>query len=262
MRFSAIVCSLLIGGETLAADKIVEVLELQHRPAAEILPLLQPLLSDGDQAIDNDFRLIVKTAPERLQSLRQLVAKLDIRQRNLLISVLQSSVKSAAQLNAEAAIAIHPDRIRMQGYQADTRFLDNQRSQQQIRTLEGQTAHIETGEQRPIQNQSFYANPYGYPAIGYNTQLQTASTGFAVTPRLVGDGEVVVDIEPWSEHFLRGGAIEQRNAATSFRARLGEWIEIASSGEQIQSTGGEFLGMNQQTRSNQFHVVIKIEPVN
>lgn len=253
---------MMFGGETIAAEKIIEVVDLQNRPAAEILPLLQPMLEDGDQAVDNDFRLIVKTSPARLASLRQLIAKLDIRQRNLLISVLQNSVKSAAELNAEAALILHPDRIQMQGYQADTRYLDHERTLQQIRTLEGQPAHIETGEQRPIQNQTLYANPYGYPAVGYNTQLQTASTGFAVTPRLIGATEVAVDIEPWSEHFLRGGTIEQRNAATSLRARLGEWIEIASSGEQRQAARGEFLGMNQQSRNDQFHVVIKIESVN
>lgn len=249
-------------GKAYATDAILEVMELQHRPAAEILPLMQPLLDDGEQIVDNDFRLIVRSRPERLESIRALVAKLDVRQRNLLISVLQNSLKSADQLNREAALSIRPNAIRMQGYQADTRLLDDNRNLQQIRTLEGQAAHIESGEQRPIQNLTLYPNPYGYPAVGYSTQLQTASTGFAVIPRLVGNGEVVVEIEPWSEHFLRGGAIEQRNASTSLRTRLGEWIEIAGNQHQQRYQQGEFMGFNQQSQREESHVLIKIELIN
>jgi type II secretory pathway component GspD/PulD (secretin) len=255
--------TILISGTVCAADSIVEVIELQNRPATEIVPLLQPLLSNGDQAIENGFNLLLKTEPNRLANLRSLISKLDIRQHNLLISVLQHSTKSAAELNSEASIAITAGAIEMQGYNADTRNLSSNRSLQQLRTLEGQPAHIETGLQRQVENAAIYNNGYGYPVVGYTTQQQQATTGFAVIPRLSASQEVLIEIEPWSDHFLRGSgsgsAIEIQNANTSIRAQLGEWVEIAGTGNGVQTESNGFKGMNHQSRSNETHTLLKVE---
>lgn len=260
MPFSYLLILMLIGGKVFAAaDSVVEVIALHNRPAAEILPLLQPLLSNGEQVVDNGFSLIVKTEPERLQNLRDLIAKLDLRQHNLLISVLQNSNKSAAELNHEASIAVTSGGIQMQGYNADSRDLSNNRSMQQVRTLDGQPAHIEAGQQRQVETAVIYNNGYGYPAIGYNSQPQQATTGFAVIPRLTGSQEVVLEIEPWSEHFLRGGRIEMQNASTSLRTRLGEWVEIAGTDSGLQSQQNGYNGINHQSCHNQSQLLLKVE---
>lgn len=260
MRFRQFLIALFIGGKVFAADDgVVEIIELQNRPAAEILPLLQPVLSNGDQVVDNGFSLILKTEPSRLQDLRSLIGKLDIRQRNLLITVLQNSVKSADELNQEASIANTPGAIEMQGYNADTRHLSAHRNLQQLRTLEGQPAHIETGQIRPVDNAVIYSNGYGYPLAGYSTQLQQATTGFAVIPRLTAAQEVVLDIAPWSDHFLRGGAIATQNAATTLRTHLGEWVEIAGTGNGLETQRNGFNGLNHQSRNNESHTLLKVE---
>lgn len=259
MRFNRLILTLLIGGNAVAADSIVEVIALQHRPAAEILPLLQPLLGSDQQVVDNGYNLIVKTEPSQLPALRQLIAKLDIRQRNLLISVIQDSIKSADQLNADTGIAITPGTIRMQGYNADTRHLADERNMQYLRTQEGQPAHIEAGQQRPIENAMVYRDAYGYPTLGYSSQQQQASTGFAVIPRLTGRDEVVLDIEPWSEHFLRGGGMEIQNANTRLRTHLGYWVEIAGTSRQQQSSANGYNGYNHLTRNDEHHLVLKVE---
>lgn len=256
MKYSHWLLILTVVGKALADDGAVEVITLHHRPATDLLPLLQPLLNHDERIIDNGFSLIVKAPTQRISQLRSLIQQLDIRQRNLLISVLQNSHQSAAELNSQAAIAIDSHGIQMQGNHTDTRDLANQRNLQQLRTLDGQSAHIETGEQQTIETPSVYYDAFGSPVIGYSTQLQQASSGFSVIPRLVGNQEVVVDIEPWAERFLRGG-IEQRNAATSIRARLGEWIEISGSDLHSQQTG--YRGMNQQSRDQQTRTVIKVE---
>jgi len=249
---------LALSGVAYADNTVIEEIPLYNRPASEIQPLLQPLLEDGDRLIDNGSSLIVKTTPARLESIQALVKKLDARLNNLVISVLQSTNKTAAELNAEAAMAVSPSGIAMRGMVGDTRDLRSNQANQVLRTLEGQAAHISTGQVRPVQNYSVYSSPYGYPAISSNTQMIEASTGFAVTPRLAGQ-QVMLDIEPWSERFQRGGQIETHGARTSIRANLGEWIEIAGSDTTQRSDSQGFNTFNHSTSKNDLRILIKVD---
>lgn len=242
-----------------ADDSVIEVIGLRNRPAAEIQPLLAPLLEANEVVSGDGFNLIVKAGPQRLETLRGLIGQLDTRLHNLLISVMQNSHQSADQLNAAAAIQLSNRSIRMRGMSGDTRNIDQQRTTQQLRTLEGQAAHIEAGNIRPVENIGIYGNTYGYAGITSNTYMQEASTGFAVVPRLAGNDEVVVDIEPWSDRFSNSGSIETRNLRTSVRGRLGEWLQIGGAAEQQQTDSQGFNGLNYSTRNRNYGTLIKID---
>lgn len=242
-----------------ADNSIIEMIALHSRPAAEIQPLLAPMLEANEAVSGDGFNLIVKASPQRLAALRSLVDQLDTRLHNLLISVMQNSHLSADQLNAEAAIQLSGQSIRMRGMSGDTRTIDQQRTTQQLRTLEGQAAHIQAGNVRPVENIGVYGNAYGYAGITSNTYMQEASTGFAVVPRLIGDDEVVVDIEPWSDRFANNGSVETRNLRTSVRGRLGEWLEIGGVTEQGQTDRQGFNGLNYSTRNRNQGTLIKID---
>ena len=237
----------------------MDVIPLHNRPAEEIQSLLMPLLEAGDIINSNGFNLIVKTSPERLDNLRSLIEKLDTPLHNLIISVLQNSYKTANQLNAEAAIAISPPAIRMQGMVGDTRDLDSQRTAQQIRTLEGQAAHIQVGKQRPIENVTLYNSVYGYTGAVVNTQLQEASTGFAAIPHLINQDEVIIDIAPWSDRFLNNGGLATQGIETSLRARLGEWIELGGTDNLEQANSQGFTGLNHSTRNQSVRILLKVD---
>lgn len=242
-----------------ADDNVIGMIALRNRPAAEIQPLLAPMLEANEAVSGDGFNLIVKASPQRLETIRSLIGQLDTRLHSLFISVIQNSYQSADQLNAEAAIQLSHPPIRMRGMNADTRDIDQQRTTQQLRTMEGQAAHIQTGNVRPIQNIGVYGNAYGYSSITSNTYMQEASTGFAVVPRLIGHDEVVVDIEPWSDRFTNNGAVETRDLRTSIRARLGEWLEIGGVMEQRQTDRQGFNGLNYSTRNSNQGTLIKID---
>lgn len=242
-----------------ADDRVMEVINLQNRPATEIQPLLSPLLDATDVVSSSGFNLIIKTTPERLENILALVEQLDARQHNLVISVLQNSHKTAEELNAETTVTISPSKIRMQGMGGDTRDLDSRHSTQQLRTLEGRPAHIQTGQQRPIEQITVYDSGYGYPGVSSTTQMQVASTGFAATPRLVGNNEVIIDIAPWSDRFLNSQSLETQNVQTSIRAKLGEWVELAGSNLNEQTDSNGFNGMNYKTSTRDVHILLKID---
>lgn len=250
---------LVYAGVALADDAVMEVIPLTNRPAAEVRALLAPLLDAEDRVVDNGANLIIKTNPNRLAEIRAVVQQLDTRLNNLVISVLQTSHKTAAELNAEAELSMTPDAIQMRGMVGNTEDLRNHQQHQQLRTLEGQPAHIKTGQVRPVQNFSVYDSGYGYGnSVITNTQLVEASSGFAVTPRLTGE-QVILDIEPWSDSFQRNGYIATQSAHSSLRANLGEWVEIAGNTDSEQSRGAGFNTFNHASKHNTLRILIKVD---
>lgn len=59
-------------------DKVpVEIIELQHRTAEDLLPHIEPLLGPRDALTGTGHRLIVRTSPGRLRQVREKVEALD-----------------------------------------------------------------------------------------------------------------------------------------------------------------------------------------
>ncbi|MEQ1486301.1 hypothetical protein [Methyloglobulus sp.] len=154
------------------AESVVEVISIYNRPASEIQPLLLPLLENTDQIVANGDSLIVKTSPGRLQTITNLIRKLDNPLNNLLITVIQSRDTTAAQLNAGIGFDInvplnHPadPRGRVQGYYKQFQGHNNNQNTQTIRTLEGVPAYIKVGNIVPITSNQIYRDGYGYPYL-------------------------------------------------------------------------------------------------
>lgn len=253
------------------AESVVEVIPVYNRPASEIQPLLKPLLESTDQIVANGDSLIVKTTPERLQTIANLISKLDNPLNNLLITVIQSRDTTAEQLNAGIGFEFNvPARTdgdynqiegRVYGQGSKINRTNNNRNSQTIRTLDGETAHIQAGNSFPVTNYQIYPGGYGYPGVTQSTQYVEATTGFAVTPRLVGQ-QVVLEVSPWSDRFNNQGQIQTQEAQTSIKANLGEWVDLGGVDESRQSSGNSSFSSSHQSGQNNLHILVKVDLVN
>jgi type II secretory pathway component GspD/PulD (secretin) len=257
----------MVSAPTLA-ESVVEVISVYNRPASEIQPLLMPLLENTDQIVANGDSLIVKTTPERVQTITNIIRKLDNPLNNLLITIIQSRDVTAAQLNAGIGFDIQvplqqPGNVRgnVQGYYNQSQGQNNRQNTQTIRTLEGVPAHIKAGNIVPITNYQTYRDGYGYPYESRSTQLVEATTGFEVTPRLVGQ-QVMLDVSPWSDNINAQGQFQTQEANTSIRANLGEWVDLGGVNENTQSSGNTPFGYNNQSGQNNLHILVKVDRVN
>jgi hypothetical protein len=262
----------LFNNISFAAETISEVIPLFNRPASEILPLLSPLLEDTDQVIADGSNLIVKSAPERLGELIMLIDKLDTPLNNLIITVIQSRHTTAKELNAAARVNMNLSRnnrlkssARITGHYYQTDGQNSDESTQTIKTLEGNTAHITVGKTYPIQSVQIYNSGYGYPAFSTTTEFIDATTGFAVTPRLVEQNpslpkqQVILDVSPWSEKVNTRGQLETRNAQSTIKINLGEWVELGGSDENSHSSTNGNLAIIRQTNQNKLHILVKVD---
>jgi hypothetical protein len=227
---------MLVAPVVLAQDSL-EVITLRHRTAEQVIPVLRPMLAPGAALSGQYYQLIVRTTPDNLAQLRDLISTLDQPARRLSISVRFDSANVSARAGARTDV-----RVTNRGSSANVRLQDergtqSERVDQRLQVLEGGQAFISSGESR-VYNQ--------------------ADTGFAVVPRVSGD-VVSLDILAQQEGFVRGGAVQGQRVSSTVSGRLGEWIELGgSSGASARADGGP-LSSRERTASVERAVWVKVE---
>jgi len=189
----------------------LEVIDLRHTTAEQVLPALRPLLEPGGVLTGQRSQLIIRTSPANLAELRRALETLDAPARRLVILVRFAGASAVER--SELAVGVRGSRIEARARQE--RSTGAERVDQRIQVLEGRRAHIATGTSRPL-------------ALRDGTLIQDIATGFDVIPRLAGD-TVLLEIAPQREGAGRvtRGSVQVERASSTIRARLGEWVELA-----------------------------------
>jgi type II secretory pathway component HofQ len=218
------------------------VIELRNQTPETIIPVLNPLLKEGDSVSGYNHELIIITSPERIQAIRDLVSQLDKPLRNLLISVKSNNNESSAEKNSGFSGGIRHEEvyvgtgepvtkqkgltIRSDGLAystSTTRHSSSTSAEHQVRAVEGSPAFIYTGESRQ------------YPMRNARGEIEStavdANKGFFVSARITGD-RVLLDIYVTDDEFGHAtnkgsqDTMSTRRLSTTISGRVGEWISL------------------------------------
>lgn len=243
--------ALLAPAVAAGAGERLELIELQHRRAEELVPVLRPLLGPEEAVSGRDGQLILRAHPQTLERLRPVIRRLDVARHDLRIEVLRirralseaERLEAAARIGADGhgglALGRAPDEpgLRIEGGRRYETAADG--SLHSLRVTEGQSAYIDTGSAVPYPSAVISSGPGGGMIQG-GIAYRPLREGFAVLARLHGD-QVRLEIEPIAERpDPATGAIERRAAATVISARLGEWILLGGVREdsRARAAGG------------------------
>lgn len=269
-----LVSLLALGGFTAASAQELQVIELRHRLAEQVLPALQPLVEPGGVITGTDSMLFVRTSPANLEQIRQAVAALDRRLRQLRVTVGQgtveadvdSSVRGSATVGSgdvQAGINRPPSgepgvavTVRHSAQRANLRNVSS------VTTLEGSETFIATGPSAPVVTTQVTTGPAG-PNVVQTTDYRDARTGFYATPRVIGD-VVTLDLSATQQRFT--GPPSERSVATAgattqVSGRLGEWIRVAGSSSTAHGDSGGLLTAGSRDGESSFSVWVKVEEV-
>jgi len=248
------------------------VIELNHRRADDVIPVITPFLGAGDTLSGKDGLLFLNTPPENLARIQAIIAHLDQATRQLAITVVQgeNALDTLGALSVSGSVAIG-DKVTAgvgghRGQPDDTITVDarsgtsrlHSRDIQRVLVQDGSTATIYVGLSEPVPTGSpMYQGMRYHQSQGYREVL----TGVLVTPRLSGD-TITLDIETRRDRPEDGGkrAVRTQEIQTRVQGRLNEWIEIGGilSGAARKKTG---LVYGESGRlASQHNVFIKIEP--
>lgn len=265
-----------------AAERLVlEVIELQHRLVRDIVPVVQPILAPGGTLTGTANRLIVRTTPENLAEVRQVVAALDTRLRQLRITVTQDvaavvqtredalagQVQAgdfAAGIGAAGPPGALPDdggaQASLHYSTARTRSRNDSANLHYVVGMEGAPAWIATGAEIPLPYAQSTVTPFG-AGVASGIAYRQVSSGFYVTPRVQGDGTLVLEVAPELQRAAPDGSglIASRGAATTVTGRLGEWIAIGGASIAEGGTDAELLARTRRQGDNSYAVWIRVE---
>ena len=247
-------------------------IQLQNRPAEEIIPIVKPLLNPGEVITASGFKLFLRASPASVEQVRDIIDALDVASKMLQISVFQGSERDLntvainGNLRIESGDASVGAGVGSSGNQAagnisydsgnvsgDINANSSQTSKvsnpvHQLRVTEGTEGFIQTGSQ------------VAYSSYNYGTEFKDVTTGFYVLPRIRGSG-VMLKVRPFknSQSNTRAGSIETQSANTTISGRLGEWLPLGGVSEQFKRSQSSIGSSSSSEGSNKSSIWIRAD---
>lgn len=265
---------------TAAGADSIQVIELKHRPASEVMPMVRPLLGPNDAVSGTDYRLIVRAPPATVAEVERMVREIDIARRQLTLTVrhVQSGVheRSTHGISGEVPIGNRgsvrlpksmrghdtvvigdPNGVQYRGGERRTTGRSDQT--QQLRVQDGASAYLRMGQSIPhVQRVLTLAGNRW--VVSDEATLRDATTGFDVRPQLRGD-RVQLDITPRVARLSdsRRGIVDFREATTRVTVKLGEWIELGQVLNQNAEVNRAILRRDTELGDTEWRVLLKVD---
>jgi type II secretory pathway component GspD/PulD (secretin) len=278
---------LLAAGCAAAQEAVLEVIPLRHRTAAELIPIIQPLLVRDGSVSGFQGQLIVRTTPANLAEIKRILASVDTAPRQLIITVRQDADLDQSRSAAEVSGSVGGDRgrvtvpggpdsrggsvvlregdasVRLQVLEGSRSLSD--RNTQSVRIMEGREAFVRIGQSMPVRERQVQRSVVGGRVVEQvveTTQFRDAATGFYVLPRVSGD-RVTLDISPQRETLSKPphGGVSVQSMVTTISGRLGEWMEIGGIGVDASGQQSVLLGRTTTASRSSGRVLVKVEEV-
>ena len=228
-----------------SADE-ARVIQLKHRTADDVIPLIRPLLGPDDALTGTDFRLIIRTSDKSLKEIERLLDQMDVARQRLRITVEQASaddraatsqsvtgevrlddkarVTLPAKTPLEDGLIVQKDKLRYSASRRTTAA--SNANTQTVMTLDGQRAYIRIGQSVPHVKRILALGRHP-SALIQDVELQDVTTGFGVLPRVRGD-RVLVEITPRLSLLQNPatGLVNYQELSTTVETKRGEWLDL------------------------------------
>lgn len=272
--FALLFAALLYCTAGWADDTRIELIELKGRPAAELIPLLQPLVAPDGAITGTGYRLIVRGTAEQQRAIRQLLDQLDQAPKRLLITVQMGQLSQAEQQQAQldvrartdgasVALGLAPEdsaTVRLRS----TRSVSDAVDRHQVQTLEGEPTFIVTGSEHPYPTRvETWQGPRGVTGGALDLAYKQAKSGFYALANVRGN-DVVIRISPQRERFDEqgGGTIDSQHVETTVSGPLGGWIRIGAAGTATtgRQTGIGLSASTTEVDARPVWIKVELEP--
>ena len=270
-------------GSFAAGTLVTEVITAGYRPVDELVEIIRPMVPKPGSVSGAYGKLVIRTTPENMREIKEILATLNRAPANLLVSVRHSMDEEVrrdlfevfGQVGGENAsistgrgagngrgiVISGQDNGQQAGVRIDrTQSTASDGGTERVRVLEGKEAFIRSGQSVPVSDERVIVSGNGVTTVQRSTGFRNVTSGFYVRARLNGDDGVTVEIFPQRNRLdAASGAIELGEASTVVSSRLGRWMEIAgvgsSTNESLRGIGASASGA---TRSESA-IYLKVE---
>jgi len=256
------------------------VIQLRHRSAAEMIPVVQPLLGPADALSGTDYRLIVRTSDKNFREIEKLLTQLDTTRRQLRISVRQTAAERRTESGVGVSGEVRNDNVRIQvprqgppddrglvirrdGVQLETRqtrTTSNSSVSSFVSTLEGSPAFIRVGQSITHVHQVLTLTGKQQLVLAQGISLHDVVTGFDVTPHMQGEN-VQLRITPRLSKLSNPtiSLVSFQELSTTVVVKPGEWVDIGGLSGNGREVRRAILDSSSTQTGEQRTVLVKVE---
>jgi hypothetical protein len=215
------------------AEQTIETIRLKHQLAAQIEPLIVPLLSDSAHISSTNNLIILKAEPSELAELKTLILGLDVP----LKSIRLSFIRTNHNLQDKSSVSWQTH--------ADSQIYE-------IRTIENKETHIDLSQLITIQNESLIQMGNQPPVLITQFEERVLAKGFSARLDVVEEKTIKVTLNFQHSHYSdKDKPINYETVMSSIYGQLGEWIEVAQT--QMSVRVPEKDGTLYRTNNNHSH---------
>ena len=217
---------------SLSALADTQVITLQNRTSADLLPVAQNFIGkDGNVTVYGN-QLIVEAPTQKIQGLEDLLSQLDTPARRLLITVDTSDTNLP---DSNSNTRVYSTASRDGGVQ-------------QIQATEGVPALIQTGQSIP--QTSTQTDAYG--RLSAQTAYRNVTKGFYITASVTGETvHLAISTNRDRMSQEQPDVVNVQSTDTQVSGPLGQWITVAGlSGQNLADQQGQTRTYSTQSRDD------------
>lgn len=213
-----------------ADDSRIAVIELRHQTAEQLIPQLQPVISDSVSLSGSGFQLLARGTDKQIKEIESLLARLDVPPQKLRIEVEQTdrydALHSEQGVDGEVRIGTETQirgnvRIGRAGSTGDAN------RQWTVQALSGRPAMIAEQIQVPVWRSVVTQNRYGRETQGVERVWLNAQSGLYARATTSGSTvhiDLMVEDSDIDKQQRRTGL----RVVSSLRGQTGQWIDVGS----------------------------------
>lgn len=247
------------------------VIELGYRTAAEILPVIKPLIVAPGVATGLNSTVIIKGTAEEIVVVREIISSLDKTPKNLMVSVSHSltdslqehggSISSTVKIGDKTVTTYGNFNNQSNINVYSTRSKSGANEVQHVRVLEGREAFIRFGESVPVGHSTLHIYAGG-SELHESVTYRAIDRGFYVRPRLQGD-TVYLAITPFRDKQRQyDSGVDTQYQTTTVSTGLSEWIQIGGVSNDSSQTDSGILYSTRASNEAIHNIYLKVDLVN
>ncbi|MDO9054671.1 MAG: hypothetical protein Q7U37_12185 [Gallionella sp.] len=281
MRIGLILLMIALSFVTGSYGDELEIIELKHRRAEEILPVIRPLLDKDEMVSGMNYQLILRASPRNSVQIRRLLERIDTLPRQLKITVMQNvdsetlarltEISGSVRLGKNARISVPGGVNAGEGKEQggvsariiSTRSLEDDKKTQHLQVLDGNRAWVSSEQNMPVPQRQLIQQPWGTQVIE-TTRDSHITSGFYVLPRVSGD-RVTLEITTQNDSLLPNQHADaypgkrMQNTSSTVSGHLGEWIKLGGLSQQSDFNNTSITTRSTSRLNEQRNVLIRVE---
>ena len=245
-----------------------------------LLPSVRQQLNasrDGGTVSTYQDKLVLRTTASNYQAVQKLLAQIDRQPQALTVAVRVGNNSSAQGNIQQGQVTISNSGIQGVGIINQSNSQQQTNNLYQIQTLSGSAASISTGTLYAL-NQTYtaisyptypsYNRPVGRIIIQQQLLLPT-SQGIAVTPRLLPNGQVEVQLTQVEEKLVRANpsyngygynsSVQGQRLHSTIIVPRGQWVTIGKISQNSQNQTAGYGGNQNNSRSNDVPISLLVQ---